>query len=188
MNTPRYVRRCIVTLTSITAAIVTTGLTRPSFAQDMAPKSQERIGVYDSRSIAVAFAGSAAHEKQLQQLIAEHKKAKEAGELDKVAKLEAEGNALQEKLHKQGFSTAPVGDLLCCISNALPEIQKSAGVTTIISKWDEAELKKHAGAATVDVTLKLVDAFLPNERQRKSAIEIQKHKPISLEQAEKIKG
>lgn len=40
----------------------------------------------------------------------------------------------------------------------------------------------------MDVTLKLVDAFLPNERQRKSAIEIQKHKPISLEQAEKIKG
>src|SRR5215469_3346113 len=87
------------------------------------------------------------------------------------------------KAKKQGFSTAPVDELLLHITNALAEIQKTAGVTSFISKWDEAGLKKHAGAERVDVTMKLVDAFQPNERQRKFAIEVQNRKPLSLEQA-----
>jgi hypothetical protein len=33
----------------------------------------------------------------------------------------------------------------------------------------------------------LVDAFSPSERQRKSAMAIQEHKPISLEQANELK-
>jgi hypothetical protein len=103
-----------------------------------------------------------------------------------VARLEAEGKAQQEMAHKQAFSTAPVDDILAHITNSLPEIRKTAGVTAIVSKWDQTQLKRHPGAVTVDVTMKLVDAFQPKERQRKSAIEIQKHKPIPLEQAAHI--
>jgi hypothetical protein len=177
----KYFNRFIATLVGLSTPIVMLGLAQPSFAQDNAAKTRERIGVYDSRSIAIAFARSPAHEKELQQLMTEHRKAKEAGDLDKVANLEAEGKAWQEKAHKQAFSTEPVDDLLLHITNALPEIQKAAGVTVLISKWDEAALKKHARADKVDVTLQLVDAFQPNERQRKHAIEIQARKPISLE-------
>ena len=176
-----YVNRFIATLVSIATSIVMLGLAQPTFAQDGAPKIRERIGVYDSRSIAIAFVRSPAHERELQQLITEHRKAKEAGELDKVAELEAEGKAQQKKAHQQAFSTEPVDDLLLHITNALPEIQKAAGVTVLISKWDEAGLRKHAGAEKVDVTLQLVDAFQPNARQRKSAIEIQARKPIPSE-------
>ena len=88
--------------------------------------------------------------------------------------------AWQEKAHRQAFGTAPVDDLLLYITNALPEIRKDAGVTAIISKWDEPQLRKHPGAQIVDVTMKLVDAFHPNERQRKAAIEIRRRKPIAL--------
>ena len=183
MNTTPYVGRFLATLVGISASIVTMGLTHTSFAQDKAPKTQERIGVYDSRAIAVGYYGSPAHMEQLRQLIAEHKKAKEAGDLGKAAQLEAEGKAQQEKAHQQGFSTAPVDELLLHITNALPEIQKTASVTALISKWDDAELKKHSEAERVDVTMKLVDAFHPDERQRKSAIDVQKTKPVSLEQA-----
>jgi len=183
MNTTQYVGRFLATLVGISASIITIGLTHTSFAQDKAPKTQERIGVYDSRAVAVAFYGSPVHMEQLRQLKAEHQKAKDAGDLGKAAQLEAKGKAQQEKAHQQGFSTAPVDELLLHITNALPEIQKTAGVTAMISKWDEAGLKKHPGAERVDVTMKLVDAFQPNERQRKSAIEIQKQKPLSLEQA-----
>jgi hypothetical protein len=187
MNTTHSIRRFIVTLSGISSSIVAIGLTQPTVAQDQAPKTQERIGVYDSRAVAVAFAGSAAHEKELQRLMTEHKKAKDAGDLDKAAKLEAEGKARQVKAHKQAFSTAPVDDILAHITNAIPEIQRTAGVIAIVSKWDETVLKKYSRAEKVDVTMGLVDAFKPNERQRKSAIEIQKHKPISLYQAERIK-
>jgi hypothetical protein len=173
--------------TVISVLIVVVALQQSSIAQEKNSKTKERIGIYDSRAVAVAFAGSPAHEKQLRQLMAEQKRAKEAGELETVANLEAEAKARQVKAHKQAFSTASVEDILVHITDLLPEIQKTAGVTAIVSKWDETGLKKHSGAETVDVTMRLVDAFQPNERQRKSAVEIQMHKPIPLEQAERIK-
>ena len=171
----------------ISALILIGGLTQSSLAQGQDSKDKERIGIYDSRAIAVAFAGSPIQEKELRKLMEERKKAREAGDLETVAKLEAEGKARQVKLEKQGFGTAPVDDILARITDALAEIQKTDGLSAIISKWDETELKKHPGAGTVDVTMKLVDALQPNERARKNAVEIQTHKPISPEEADKIK-
>lgn len=172
------------TIFAVLAAIVLAPLPA-SFAQS--PKATERIGIYDSRSIAVAFAGSAAQERELRELKAAHQKARTAGDRKEMARLESEGKAMQQKAHQQAFSTAPVDDLLAHITNALPDIQKAARVTALISKWDETELKKHPGAETVDVTVPLIDAFHPSERQRKHALDIQKQKPISLKQAGRIK-
>jgi hypothetical protein len=172
---------------ALAALLLFCALAAPSQAQSNPPTVKRRIGIYDSRAVAVAFAGSAAQEKEMKELREAHQKAKAAGDSKTVARLEAEGKARQAKAHQQAFSTAPVADLLAHITNALPDIQKAAGVTALISKWDEAELKKHAGAETVDVTMPLVDAFHPTERQRKSALEIQKHKPVSLKQAGRIK-
>jgi len=124
---------------------------------------------------------------ELQQLKADHAKAQDAGDLATAAKLEAQGKARQVEMEKQGFGTASVDDILVRITNALPEIQKTAGVTALISKWDETKLKQHPGAETADVTQKLIDAFQPNDRARKNAIAIQRRKPISPAQAEKIK-
>src|SRR5262245_7213221 len=122
--------------------VVLPALGQSNLAPGKVPAVKERIGVYDSRCIAVAFAGSPMHERQLRELRAQHNQAKEAGDLDKVARLEAEGKARQHKAHQQAFSTAPVDDLLLHVTNKVTEIQKSAGLVAIISKWDEAGLKK----------------------------------------------
>lgn len=119
-------------------------------------------------------------------LFAEHQKAKANGDTKRVKELEAEGKARQKRAHTQGFSTAPVDDLLEHIKDQLPEIKTRAGVSVLISKWDKQELAKHPSAQQVDVTLALVDAFKPSEKQRKSAIQIQQHKPISIREAERI--
>ena len=87
----------------------------------------------------------------------------------------------------QGFSTAPVDSILEQIKDLLPGIKEKAGVDLLVSKWDEETLALHPSAKRVDVTVQLIDAFSPSERQRKHAIEIQKHKPIPLDQAENIK-
>jgi len=87
----------------------------------------------------------------------------------------------------QGFSTAPVDNILEHIKDRLPAVKQKAGVSVLVSKWDKKTLAKYPSAELVDVTPELIDAFDPNERQRKSAIAIQKHKPISLKQAENIK-
>lgn len=145
-----------------------------------------RIGVYDSRAVAVAFAGSAPFAKWMSALRTEHDKANAAGDDKRVAELKAEAASRQKLMHMQGFSTAPVDDVLEHIKDALPAIKDKAGVSALVSKWDADSLAKHASAEHVDVTMALVDALNPNDRQRKSAIEVQKHKPIPLKDAENL--
>jgi hypothetical protein len=110
------------------------------------PGGKQRVGVYDSRAIAVAFMGSEVYQatvgKQLTAMRAEHDAAKAAGNQKRVAELEAEGQARQVLLHKQGFSTAPVDDILTLIQDKMPEIAKAAGVGPIVSKWDKEALAK----------------------------------------------
>ena len=168
-------------MTSICAviAIAFTTLTPTVRAQS---NVTERIGIYDSRAVAVAYAGSSFQQAKMSDLVSQQKKAKAAGDKREIARLEAEGRAWQAQLHRQGFGTAPVDDLLAHISNELPKIQTDASVTQIISKWNQPELKRHKNAEQIDVTMKLVDAFHPSERQRQHAIEIQKKKPAKLKE------
>lgn len=164
---------------SAVIAIAFTTLTSAAGAQS---NVTERIGIYDSRAVAVAYAGSTFQQAKMNNLVSQQKKAKAAGDRKANARLEAEGRAWQAQLHRQCFGTAPVDDLLTHISNELPKIQTDAGVTQLISKWNQPELKKHASTEKVDVTMKLVDAFHPTERQRNYAIEIQKKKPAKLKE------
>ncbi|MCK4249402.1 MAG: hypothetical protein KAX15_06445, partial [Candidatus Omnitrophica bacterium] len=108
-------------------------------------------------------------------------KAESEGDSKRVEELKAWGEAQQALLHKQGFSTAPVDDILEHITDQLPEIKKSANVELLVSKWDTKTLAEYKLAEHVDVTMRLVEAFKPNEKQKKSAIEIQKHDPVPLE-------
>lgn len=132
----------------------------------------ERIGVYDSRAVAIAFAGSPLQAEEMRALKSRHAAAHAAGNAAEVARLEAEGAARQKRLHAQGFGTAPVDDLLAYVAPQLPGVRERAGVSTLISKWDEAALAAHAQAVRIDVTWALVEAFAPSERARRHAREI----------------
>jgi hypothetical protein len=154
-------------------------------------EAKVRVGVYDSRAVAVAFVGSDAWRtstgKELAGKKAEYDKAKAEGNHKRVAELEAWGKAQQVRLHQQGFSTAPVDDILKHIKDKIPEIAKSAGVGPIVSKWDAETLAKYKSAEQVDITTALVDAFHPTKERRQVALDIQKHKPISVKEAENLK-
>jgi acyl-CoA synthetase (AMP-forming)/AMP-acid ligase II len=79
-----------------------------------------------------------------------------------------------------------VGQLAAWKAGAiLPQIQEEAGVTMLVSKWDSETLVKYPSAELVDVTMVLVDACQPTEKQREYAIGIQRREPIPLEEAEK---
>lgn len=145
----------------------------------------EAIGVYDSRAVAVAYAGSVLHEAKLTKLRAEYDAATAAGNAVRIAELETDAKAGQRAMHLQGFGTAPVDDILALIKDEQLRIQSDAGVVAMVSKWDNAALAEHPGANRIDVTMALVDAFHPNDRQRESALEIQKHKPIPRDELEK---
>ena len=146
-----------------------------------------KIGVYDSRAVAYAHFWSAAYQKQLQEKMNTARAAKQAGDDAKFKELSAALKAEQEQNHRQVFSTAPVEDAMDTIKDRLPEIQKQAGVTTIVSKWDETTLKKYETATRVDVTDTLVREFItPDEKQAKILSSIENQKPIPLEKCDEL--
>ena len=150
-----------------------------------------RIGVYDSRAIAVAFVGSGVYKstagKEMKEKMIAYKKAKSEGDKEKIKEFEKWGNTHQALLHKQAFSTASVDNILKHIASKIPKIMKQAKVDILVSKWDAQALEKFKSAKKVDVTMLLIKAFKPNEKQKKSAVEIQKHKPVSLQEMENHK-
>ena len=162
--------------------VVAAAITVASAGRAQDKPAQERIGVYDSRAVVVAYVGSTWQVKKMNELTAQLKRAREAGDTNRVSQLEAEGRAWQSDLKQQGFGTAPVDDLLAQIANDLPTVFEAAGVGGIISKWNKTELDKHPDAVQVDITMRLVDAFQPNESQRRRAIEIQKTKPQKIKE------
>jgi hypothetical protein len=170
------------TTVSILIIGIVTGAVLLARAADRAPQGQERIGVYDSRSIVIAFVNSPCFAETegrlLQERMAELKEAQVSRDEERIAELKAWGKARQKLRHEQGFSTAPVDDVLKHIARKLPGILEQAEVKVIVSKWDKDALAMHASAQKVDVTMMLVDAFEPTEKQRAYAIEIQKRAPL----------
>ncbi|MGW8256241.1 MAG: hypothetical protein ACWGMZ_02025 [Thermoguttaceae bacterium] len=151
----------------------------------IAQKKRLKVGVFDSRAIAVAYCGSVEHEAKLKKMMDEYKKAKAQGNAKKVAELEAAGKAGQQKMHMQGFSTASVSELLEHIKDQIPAIAKQTGVDVIVSKWDI--VYQAPDAEFVDVTDALIKPFHPDERKIKIINEMKKQTPMPLEQARQIK-
>src|SRR5262245_46738177 len=69
-----------------------------------------RIGTYDNRAIAVAYAASKWN--PVREKMAEYQAAKKAGDAARQKELEAWGEEQQRVLHFQGFGRVPVADLL----------------------------------------------------------------------------
>ncbi|MBN2457453.1 MAG: hypothetical protein JXB29_13125 [Sedimentisphaerales bacterium] len=144
--------------------------------------SKIRVGIYDSRAVAIAFAYSEFN--GIDAKMAEMEKAKADGDTKKIAELQAWGPAQQARLHRQGFSTTPVDDILEHIRDELPQIAKDANVTTLVSKWDKKTLKRYRSAELIDVTDLIVAPFNPDEKQLKAIEQLKKKKPIPLWQLE----
>ena len=82
--------------------------------------SAPRIGVFNTRGVAMAYAGSSRSDCMMaavQKLRAEHKKAEAAGDEEKTEALAAQAVAIQEKIHAQVFSDAPIPEILAMIES-----------------------------------------------------------------------
>ena len=145
--------------------------------------SKVRVGTFDSRAVAVAYGRSDAHRRHIEELTAEYEKAKATGDEKRVKELEAEGLAQQELLHKQGFSTWPVDNILEKIKGEIPEIAEQADVDVIVCRWDI--VYQRPGIEFIDITDLLVRQFDPDEETLKMLKELQKRDPVPLEEFEK---
>jgi len=146
-------------------------------AEATAAAATEKIGVYDSRAIAVAYGGSRYQRTRMLAIKEQMRQARAAGNRPEAARIEADAAAWQATLHRQAFEAAPVGDILGNIAAEQEKTRQSAGVSVLVSKWNREELARHPQAERVDVTMALVDAFHPNPRQLRHAVEIQAKDP-----------
>src|SRR5436190_6037539 len=106
MKVNHYLARAIKSVFGVSIPILTICLAVPVFAQEKGPQTHERIGVYDSRAVAVAYAGSIFQETKMKELKSQFKRARVRGDATEISRLEAEGKAWQTELMKQGFGTA----------------------------------------------------------------------------------
>lgn len=145
--------------------------------------SEVKVGTFDSRAIAVAYYRTESFSSHMKGLIAEHKKAEDSGDKEHVKKLENELNATQKLIHKQGFSTWSVDNILETIEEKIPGLAKQAEVDLIVSKWDITF--KRSGIELVDVTLDMVKLINTDEQILNMVEDLMKEKPVSLEELEK---
>lgn len=142
--------------------------------------SKLRVGTFDSRAVAIAYARSENFMQYIKGLKAELEKAKAEKNEKRVKELETMGPAMQELMHKQGFSTWPVDDILEQIKDKIPEIAKQAEVDVIISKWNI--VYQQPSIEFIDVTDLMVMPFNPSEETLKIIEELKKMEPVSLEE------
>jgi len=174
-----------LTLTIAAVGIVSFSLTDSRAAETNNPAA--RIGTYDSRAVAYAWFWSARHQKQLHELMQSAREARAAADTNRFQKLDSELRQHQAEMHREVFSTAPAIEALAEVKDRLPQIEKTAGVATLLSQWDEQALKIYPGAEKVDVTDALVREFItPTPQQQKVLAEMKKVKPLPLDQCEEL--
>lgn len=161
-----------------------------ALAGEPAAESKEpvrRVGTYDSRCLAVAYAGTPYFRQWLDPLRKQMAEARAAGDKEKMAELDRQGREKQHEMHLQAFGTAPVMNILAHIKDQLPDLMKAADVQVLVSIWDTEQLAGYGDLEQVDMTETLVDALKPDPRQRETALEIRKHEPLPMEELEKMK-
>ena len=110
----------------------------------------------------------------------EKKLAEQAGDTDKVNKIDALMTQYSIRAHSQVFSTTPVHDILKCIKDRIPQIAQEAKVDVIVSKWEFDYL--HPDTELIDVTMQLVRAYNPKPNTKDTIEGLIRTKPISYEE------
>ena len=143
-----------------------------------------RVGVYDSRGIAIAYGNSEYMSKILQEKQAALEQAKKDGDTEKVREIEAWGPEHQAKMHLQGFGSAPVHEYLECVKDQIPQVAKAAGVDVIVSKWELDYIS--SDAETVDVTMELAKLFKPREKTYEWIEQMKTKPPTNADELQRL--
>jgi hypothetical protein len=157
---------------------------RPTKAADVpAAASKVRIGVYDSRAVALAWGRSSEFTKGINERMAEHKKAKAEGNDKLVKEIEGQMSTLQDKMHWQVFGDWNIDEVLAKIKPNYPAIAQKTGVVAIVPR---AEFKD-VSVETVDVTELMVAQFAPDDKTKAIMKEMTAKPPLAFEELRKVR-
>lgn len=141
-----------------------------------------RIGVYDSRAVALAFARSEEGQQYVADLHARYQAAVAEGDEPAAQSLREQGEAHQVRLHLQVFGNAPADDAMARIQSNLSSVAQAENVVAIVPA---AEFHDHT-VEIVDVTEAIVLLFSPTPETLRLARQSRDVKPIPIEQAARI--
>jgi len=144
-----------------------------------------RIGTFDSRAVAIAYARSAMFAPILKSWKDKYEKAKAEKNEAVIKECEAWGPNYHKLQMLQGFSIASVADIMEKVKESLPKVAQEAGVDMIVSKWELAY--QNPSFEIVDVTSYLVKIFNPDDQTLKIIEELSKQPPIPLFEALQMK-
>jgi hypothetical protein len=137
-------------------------------------KETLRVGTFDSRVIAHAYAHSEMAKPMISDMSKKYILAKKEGNEE----LRIELKALQQVMQQQAFSIACVADILKKVEAELPKVAEEAGVDIIVSKWEV--MFKNPSVESVDVTAHLVKLFNPSESGLKEIESYKEQPPVPL--------
>ncbi|MCE9636485.1 MAG: hypothetical protein K8T90_12335 [Planctomycetes bacterium] len=174
MRSPALVRSFVVFALSCAAF---SGCAAPApGAQRSVAETSCRVGVYDSRAVAIAWVRSTEFGESMRELREAHARARAAGDTALATELEARGAACQALVHRQGFGTEPVDDILEHVAADVPAVRSRAGIDVLMSKW--APDAPVVGAT--DVTDELVRLFRPDAETLRMTRDIRSKAPIQF--------
>jgi hypothetical protein len=160
-------------------AVAALSLTVLYAAEDARPKATFKIGVYDSRCVALAYGRSEEQLQAVRTMRQDYEKAKADKNEARVKELEQEGPWHQVRLHQQVFSTAGVTDIMAQVKGQLPAIAAQAGVAALVSKWEMPY--QDSSVETVDVTLAIAKLFKPTDQTLKILSQMKSQAPVPFE-------
>ena len=163
----------------IVSAAVALGVLTDATASAQSQAGKLRVGVYDSRAIAIAYANSTEFRESLKPVQAEYAQARKDKDDKRLKEIDARMKLQQRRAHEQGFSTGSVAGIVAKVKDALPGVAKQAGVEVIVSKW---ELNHQSpGVELVDVTDELVALFHPSAKVLGWVKDLKSRPPLPLE-------
>ncbi len=133
-----------------------------------------RVGVFESRAVALAYGRSELNMSRVRDLKAKHRKAEGEGDDETILECTTLGPRWQDLLHRQVFGDAPIPDILAILETRLPELLETADIDLIVTGIVTAK----DGVEVVDVTTDIMNLLGVDEATLKMAGEIKDHPPV----------
>jgi len=136
----------------------------------------QRIGIFDSRAVAIACANSPTFNKIPVMLMERMKAAKEKGDTTEIAAIKREGMLHQVMMHEQGFGKGSVISMTALVKDSIAALAEREHVLLVVSKWEVVYNAKNV--ELVDLTEKITEFFRPNDKVKGWLKELSKQDPI----------
>lgn len=156
--------------------VVLTSLCILGCPSNSSAQTKQRIGIFDSRSVAIVYANSKFYKSPYPEIKKRMDAAKEKNDTKEIAKIEYEAKLHQAILHDQGFGKGSVNTITDSYRDKIAEIAKAENLSAIVSKWEV--VYSNPDIELIDVTEKIAAFFEPSDKIKEMIKEVPQHEPV----------